>query len=127
MTKGYEAEVAVITGAYNRGIEADEKISSELIEVLSKFKAERAVIVSDGEDDETVIPLIQAIVPVISIQRIIIRHSRTVEYSYAVFGKYVKMLVYDPRYSKFFWAYLEPCSFVVVLLRSLVLREKRWP
>ena len=102
VTKGYEAEVAVITGAYNRGIEADEKISSELMEVLSKFKAEGTVIVSDGEDDETVIPLIQAIAPVISIQRIIIRHSRSVEYSYAVFGKYVKMLVYDPRYSKFF-------------------------
>ena len=102
VTKGYEAEVSVITGAYNRGIEADEKISSELIEVLSKFKAEGVVIVSDGEDDETVIPLIQAMVPVISIQRIIIRHSRSVEYSYAVFGKYVKMLMYDPRYSKFF-------------------------
>lgn len=102
ITKGYETEVAVITGAYNRGIEADEKISSELIQVLSKFKAEGVVIVSDGEDDETVIPLIQAMVPVISIQRIIIRHSRSVEYSYAVFGKYVKMLVYDPRYSKFF-------------------------
>jgi len=102
VTKGYESEVAVITGAYNRGIEADEKISSELIEVLSKFKADGVVIVSDGEDDETVIPLIQAMVPVISIQRIIIRHSRSVEYSYAVFGKYVKMLVYDPRYSKFF-------------------------
>ena len=102
VTKGYETEVAVITGTYNRGIEADEKISSELIQVLSKFKAEGVVIVSDGEDDETVIPLIQAIVPVISIQRIIIRHSRSVEYSYAVFGKYVKMLVYDPRYSKFF-------------------------
>ncbi|MDW0119057.1 MAG: DUF373 family protein [Nitrososphaeraceae archaeon] len=102
VTKGYETEVAVITGAYNRGIEADEKISSELIQVLSKFKAEGVVIVSDGEDDETVIPLIQAMVPVISIQRIIIRHSRSVEYSYAVFGKYIKMLVYDPRYSKFF-------------------------
>ena len=102
VTKGYETEVAIIAGAYNRGIEADEKISSELIGVLSKFKAEGVVIVSDGEDDETVIPLIQAMVPVISIQRIIMRHSRSVEYSYAVFGKYVKMLIYDPRYSKFF-------------------------
>ena len=102
VTKGYETEVAIIAGAYNRGIEADEKISSELIAVLSKFKAEGVVIVSDGEDDETVIPLIQAMVPVISIQRIIMRHSRSVEYSYAVFGKYVKMLIYDPRYSKFF-------------------------
>ena len=102
VTKGYETEVALIAGAYNRGIEADEKISSELIAVLSKFKAEGVVIVSDGEDDETVIPLIQAMVPVISIQRIIMRQSRSVEYSYAVFGKYVKMLIYDPRYSKFF-------------------------
>jgi putative membrane protein len=102
VTKGYETEVAVIAGAYNRGVEADEKISSELIAVLSKFKAEGIVIVSDGEDDETVIPLIQAMVPVISIQRIIMRHSRSVEYSYAVFGKYIKMLIYDPRYSKFF-------------------------
>ncbi|MFZ0316843.1 MAG: DUF373 family protein, partial [Nitrososphaeraceae archaeon] len=102
VTKGIETEVAVITGAYNRGIEADEKISSEFITVLSKFKADGIVVVSDGEDDETVIPLLQAMVPVISIQRIIIRHSRSVEYSYAVFGKYVKMLVYDSRYSKFF-------------------------
>ena len=102
VTKGYETEVAVIAGAYNRGVEADEKISSELIAVLSKFKAEGIVIVSDGEDDETVIPLIQAMIPVISIQRIIMRQSRSVEYSYAVFGKYIKMLIYDPRYSKFF-------------------------
>ena len=61
-----------------------------------------AGLVSDGEDDETVIPIIQTIVPVISIQRIIIKHSRSVEYSYAVLGRYIKMLVYDPRYSKFF-------------------------
>ena len=61
-----------------------------------------AVLVSDGEDDERVIPVIQTIVPVISIQRVIIKHSRSVEYSYAVMGRYIKMLVYDPRYSKFF-------------------------
>ena len=29
------------------------------------------------------------------------RVSRTVEYSYAVFGKYLKMLIYDSKYSKF--------------------------
>ena len=61
-----------------------------------------AVLVSDGEDDETVIPIIQTMIPVISIQRIIIKQSRTVEYSYAVLGRYIKMLMYDPRYSKFF-------------------------
>jgi len=102
VTKGYESEVAIVGGRYNRGIEADEKIILEFRQIISQFKAEGVVIVSDGEDDETVIPIIQTIVPVISIQRIIIRHSRSVEYSYAVLGRYIKMLVYDSRYSKFF-------------------------
>lgn len=102
VTKGYESEVALVGGGFNRGIEGDEKIILEFKQLLSQFKAEGVVIVSDGEDDETVVPIIQSIIPVISIQRIIIRHSRSVEYSYAVLGRYVKMLVYDSRYSKFF-------------------------
>jgi len=32
----------------------------------------------------------------------VMRVSRSVEYSYAVFGKYLKMIAYDPKYSKFF-------------------------
>ena len=102
LRKGYAAEVAVVAGKFDRGIEADEKISLEVKSILEKYHADGAVIVSDGEDDETVLPVIQSRVPVISVQRIIIRHSRSVEYSYAVLGRYLKMLVYDPQYSKFF-------------------------
>jgi putative membrane protein len=102
IAKGYNSEVALVAGKFNRGVEADEKISLEIQNILTKYKADAAVLVSDGEDDETVIPIIQAMIPLISIQRIIIKHSRSVEYSYAVLGRYIKMLVYDPRYSKFF-------------------------
>ncbi|WP_415280755.1 DUF373 family protein [Candidatus Nitrososphaera sp. FF02] len=102
ISKGYNAEVAVVAGKFNRGVEADEKISREVQAILAKYDATGAVIVSDGEDDETVLPVIQSRVPVVSVQRIIIRHSRSVEYSYAVFGRYVKAMMYDPQYSKFF-------------------------
>lgn len=102
VSKGYTAEVAVVAGKFNRGVEADEKISLEVKSILERYKADGAVIISDGEDDETVLPVIQSRVPVISVQRIIIRHSRSVEYSYAVLGRYLKMLAYDPQYSKFF-------------------------
>ena len=102
ISKGYNCEVALVAGKIERGIEADEKIGIELHYVLSRFDADAAVLVSDGEDDETLVPVIQTMIPVISIQRIIIKHSRSVEYSYAVFGRYIKMLIYDPRYSKFF-------------------------
>src|ERR671918_1137761 len=102
LSKGYHSEVALVAGKVNRGIEADEKIGSEVNRVLARYHADAAVIVSDGEDDEALVPIIQTMIPVISVQRIIIKHSRSVEYSYAVLGRYIKMLVYDPRYSKFF-------------------------
>ncbi len=102
VSKGYQAEVAVITGVAQRGVHADEKIASEVRRIMDKFSAEGAVIVSDGEDDESVIPVIQSVLPVVSVQRVVMRVSRSVEYSYAVFAKYLKMVAYDPKYSKFF-------------------------
>jgi putative membrane protein len=102
ISKGYSSQVALVAGKLNRGIEADEKIGMEIQNVLGEYRADAAVLVSDGEDDETVVPVIQTMVPIISIQRIVIKHSRSVEYSYAVLGRYLKMLAYDPRYSKFF-------------------------
>ena len=102
VSKGYAAEVAVVAGKFNRGVEADEKISLEVKSILEKYRADGAVIVSDGEDDETILPVIQSRIPVISVQRVIIRHSSSVEYSYAVLGRYLRMLVYDSQYSKFF-------------------------
>jgi len=102
ISKGYQVEVVTIAGVKNRGIHADEKILVETKKVLEKFSANGAVIVSDGEDDESVIPVIQNVLPVVSVQRVVMKVSRSVEYSYAVFGKYLKMIAYDSRYSKFF-------------------------
>jgi len=101
VSKGYQTEVITVAGTKNKGVEADEKIAVEIRKVLEKFSANGAVIVSDGEDDESVIPIIQNVLPIVSVQRVVMRVSRTVEYSYAVFGKYLKMLIYDSKYSKF--------------------------
>lgn len=102
LSKGYKAEVITVAGTKERGFHADEKIANEIRNVLQKFSADGAVIVSDGEDDESVIPIIQNVVPVVSVKRVVMKVSRSVEYSYAVFGKYLKTLVYDSKYSKFF-------------------------
>ncbi len=102
VSKGYNAEIITVAGVENRGVQADEKIITEIRQVLEKFSANGAVIVSDGEDDESVIPIIQNVLPVVSVQRVVMKVSRSVEYSYAVFGKYLKMIAYDSKYSKFF-------------------------
>ena len=102
VSKGYKAQVITVTGVENRGVQADEKIASQIKSVLKKFSANGAVIVSDGEDDEMVIPVIQNVIPVISVQRVVMQVSRTIEHSYAVFGKFLKLVMYNPKYSKFF-------------------------
>ena len=102
VSKGYKAQVVTVTGVENRGVQADEKVASEIKSVLKKFSADGAVIVSDGEDDEMVIPVIQNVIPVISVQRVVMQVSRTIEHSYAVFGKFLKLVMYNPKYSKFF-------------------------
>ena len=48
VSKGYNVEVAVVTGVEKRGVQADEKIVSEIRSILQKFSANGAVIVSDG-------------------------------------------------------------------------------
>ena len=102
VSKGYQAEVISVAGVENRGVQADEKIIREVKQAMEQFTANGAVIVSDGEDDESVIPIIQTVVPIVSVQRVVMKVSRSVEYSYAVFGKYLKMIAYDSKYSKFF-------------------------
>jgi putative membrane protein len=102
VSKGYQAEVAIVSGTENKGVQADEKIVSQVKSIMEKFVANGAVIVSDGEDDETVIPIIQNVLPIVSVKRVVMKASRTVEYSYAVLGRYLKAIAFDSKYSKFF-------------------------
>ncbi|MGQ0639079.1 MAG: DUF373 family protein [Nitrososphaerota archaeon] len=102
ISNGYQAEVIVVAGNENRGIQADEKIVLQVKTVMERYAASGAVIVSDGEDDESVIPIIQNVLPIVSVRRVVMRVSRSVEYSYAVFGRYLKAIAFDSKYSKFF-------------------------
>src|SRR5256885_15538373 len=53
ISKGYQAEVAIVSGIENKGVQGDEKIVSQVKNIIEKFSANGAVIVSDGEDDES--------------------------------------------------------------------------
>lgn len=101
-SKGYQAEVALVSGTQHKGVQGDEKIVAQVKAIAMKFTANGAVIVSDGEDDESVIPIIQNVLPIISVKRVVMRASRSVEYSYAVLGRYLKTIAFDSKYSKFF-------------------------
>jgi putative membrane protein len=100
-TKGQEEyEVATIAGSDLEGVEADRQLVSELTEILKEFPATDVILVTDGYTDEMVLPLIESRVPVTSVRRIVIQHSKSIEETAALFSRYMKILVENPRYSR---------------------------
>ena len=59
------------------------------------------ILVSDDSDESVILPIVQDLISINSIQRVVIKHSGALEETYAVLGRYLKMLIYDQRYSKF--------------------------
>jgi putative membrane protein len=93
-------EIATLSGSELGGVGADRKIVSELKELLSSFNANEVILVTDGYSDEAVLPLIESRVPVSSVRRIIVKHSESIEETAALFSRYLKMIVENPRYSR---------------------------
>src|SRR3990170_4659789 len=93
-------EVATISGSELGGVGADRKIVDELNAVIESFNATEVILVTDGYTDEAVLPLVQSRVPVSSIRRIVIKHSESIEETAALFTKYLKLLIDNPRYSR---------------------------
>ncbi|MCW4030572.1 MAG: DUF373 family protein [Candidatus Bathyarchaeota archaeon] len=93
-------EVATISGTELGDVSADRKLVAELNYLQEAFNANEVILVSDGYSDEAVLPLVQSRVPVSSVRRIVIKHSESIEETAAVFTKYVKLLVDNPKYSR---------------------------
>jgi len=95
-----EYEVATIAGSDLGGVGADRQLVAELTEVLSVFPATDVILVTDGYTDEAILPLVESRVPVTSVRRVIIKHSKSIEETAALFTRYLKILVENPRYSR---------------------------
>jgi len=93
-------EVATISGSELGGVSADRKLVAELSNLLDSFSANEVILVTDGYSDEAVLPLVESRVPVSSVRRIVIKHSESIEETAALFTKYIRLLVDNPRYAR---------------------------
>jgi len=111
--EGEELRVAVVAGSHLGGVDADRKLSDELREVFSQFQASGVILVTDGFGDREIIPVVQSRAPIISIRRIVVRHSESIEESWALFTRYLRLIAEDPRYSK--WLLGIPGVFLILV------------
>ncbi len=93
-------QIATITGSEIGNVGADRKVVSQLTEVLEKFPASDVILVTDGYSDEAILPLIESRVPITSVRRVVMKHSKSIEETAALFSRYLKMIVENPRYSR---------------------------
>ncbi|MEI7649923.1 MAG: DUF373 family protein [Methanomicrobiales archaeon] len=94
--KGEDTAIAVIAGNHLHMIEGDRRIAAALEQVVEETKAKNCILVSDGAEDEYVVPIIQSKIPVSSITRVIVNQMPNLEGTYYI----LKKLFDDPKISR---------------------------
>jgi len=98
--KQYKTEVAVLTGDRDVGIKSDKEITNQLSKVLKKFKADYVIFVSDGAEDEYVMPIIQSKVPILSVNKVIVRQAEQLESGYYKIKDFIQETIDNPKFSR---------------------------
>ena len=89
-------EVAVVTGSEGSDVAANRKVGDEVDTVLASLATGedvRALVVTDGAQDESVIPVIRSRVPIDGVRRVVVRQAQDLESMYYTF----KQVLSDPE------------------------------
>ncbi|MBT6972218.1 MAG: DUF373 family protein [Euryarchaeota archaeon] len=91
---GDEVEIAILTGDEKVGVRSDRAIAAQLEEVVAEFQPDRAILVTDGAEDESVLPILQSQVRIDHVQKIIVKQSKGIESTYY----YLVKALEDPKW-----------------------------
>jgi len=94
-----DVEIVFISGDPNVGVKSDSRIAEEMDEVLSKLYATGVIVVTDGAEDEFILPLIESRVKIDAIKRVVVKQSQNLEDTYY---RIVRILN-DPDFARMFF------------------------
>ncbi len=89
-------EIAVVTGNAATDVTANRELGEELDTVLASLTTSepiRALVVTDGAQDESVIPVIRSRVPIDGVRRVVVRQAQDLESMYYT----IKQVLNDPE------------------------------
>ncbi len=96
--RGHQVEVASIAGHRVVGLKSDRRLAAELDEVLELVRPDEVVLVSDGAEDEQIIPILQGRVPVAHVHRSVVKQAPRLEGFYYVLTR----MLDDDKFAKRF-------------------------
>ncbi|MDH4123891.1 MAG: DUF373 family protein [Thermoplasmata archaeon] len=112
--KGMETEVVTITGDVHVGFQSDLILTRQLENILELLKPDRAILVSDGEEDEYIYPIISSRVKIDSVRRVFVKQSESLEGFYYLLVKSLKDVKVRTKW-------VLPLSLVLIIYGSLSL------
>ena len=87
-------EIAILTGDERVGIKSDQNIAQQLEDVIGEFQPDRGILVTDGMEDESVLPILSSRLSIDHVEKIIVRQSKGIEGTYY----YIAKAIEDPRW-----------------------------
>ena len=93
---GYSVNIATITGTETEGYDADREIARQLELVLSSYKVDACVFVTDGASDNRVLPLVESRIKINSVRIVTVKQSEQLESTYFTVLEKLK----EPHYAR---------------------------
>jgi putative membrane protein len=120
MKKGEKirVDVVTVTGHHDVGVESDVRISRMLEEVVKELKPDETIFVSDGLEDEQIIPLIKEKANITATERVVVKQSERLEETYLIITRYISEIVSDPNRARIFLG-LPGLALVIFSLASI--------
>jgi putative membrane protein len=115
--RGMDAEIATIAGDSHVGFQSDLILTNQLENVLEVVKPDRAILVSDGAEDEEVYPIISSRVKIDFVKRVYMKQSRSIEGTYY-------MIIKTLQDEKIRRRWIVPVSLLLIIVGSLSLFTK---
>lgn len=113
-------EVAVVTGTEGADVAANRKVGDEVDTVLASLSTDedvRALVITDGAQDESVLPVIRSRVPIDGVRRVVVRQAQDLESMYYTF----KQVLADPETRG---TILVPLGILLLIYPAAILAER---
>jgi putative membrane protein len=94
-TSGQQVEIASIAGDIKVGLSSDSRLSAQLETLIEKLEPDGVIVVSDGAEDEAILPIIQSRIKVNGVRRVLVKQSPNLESTYYL----LKQIFTDPKIS----------------------------
>ena len=85
-----KVEVVTLTGHGKGGFQSDRILNQQLDEAITKFRPEGFVLVTDGAEDDQIIPILQSRAKIVSKETVIIRQAQQIESAFFTLKEVIK-------------------------------------